>query len=173
MALSADWKKTLHYSGTKRTRRANGRYLSSEYQSQDEEEGGGEVPVVQRGEPPSSREPDRADPGADKKQSSRDRIKVNVLFCIFGPSLDIGEVRVRGPDRILYYFRHCRWFKSTSKFVRLVGTAFTYHCCGSASVVMQIRIQLFISMRIRIQKAKLLRINAAPDPGQPSKAQKY
>ncbi len=83
--------KTYAISGTKRTRRANGRYLSSEYQSQDEEEGGGgggEVRVVQRGEPPSSREPDRADTGADKKQSSRDRIKVNALFCLFRPSLD-------------------------------------------------------------------------------------
>jgi hypothetical protein len=49
------------------------------------------VPVVQRGEPPSSREPDRADTGADKKQSSRDRIKVNALFCIFGPTLDIAR----------------------------------------------------------------------------------
>jgi hypothetical protein len=38
---------------------------------------------------------------------------------------------------------------------------------------MQIQIQLFISMRIRIQKAKLMRIHAAPDPGQPSKAQTY
>ncbi len=39
--------------------------------------------MVQRGEPPSSREPDRAEAGADKKQSSRDRIKVNAFF-IFG-----------------------------------------------------------------------------------------
>jgi hypothetical protein len=46
--------------------------------------------VVQRGEPPSSREPDRADTGADKKQSSRDRIKVNAFLHIFGPTLDIG-----------------------------------------------------------------------------------
>jgi hypothetical protein len=38
---------------------------------------------------------------------------------------------------------------------------------------MQIRIQLFISLRIRIQKAKLIRIHAAPDPGQPSREQKY
>jgi hypothetical protein len=49
-------------------------------------------------------------------------------------------------------------------------------CCGSALVLMQIRIQLFISIRIwiRIQGAKPIRIHADPDldPAQTLKSQK-
>ena len=56
------------------------------------------MPVVQRGEPPSSREPDRADTGADKKQSSRDRIKVNALIS-YSDLLFI-LVRFAGPSRM-------------------------------------------------------------------------
>ncbi len=39
-------------------------------------------------------------------------------------------------------------------------------CCGSALVFVGIRIQLFATMRIRIQGAKQIQIHADPDPGQ-------
>jgi hypothetical protein len=39
-----------------------------------------------------------------------------------------------------------------------------FECCGFALVSTRIRIQLFISMQIRIQGAKLLRIHADRDP---------
>jgi hypothetical protein len=39
-----------------------------------------------------------------------------------------------------------------------------YQCFGSTFVSTQLRIQLFISMRIRIQGVKLMRIDAAPNP---------
>jgi hypothetical protein len=42
----------------------------------------------------------------------------------------------------------------------------TPHCCGSELVSMRILIQLFISMRIRIQGTNLMRIHADLDPGQ-------
>jgi hypothetical protein len=44
--------------------------------------------------------------------------------------------------------------------------------CGPALVSILIRIQLLISTRIRIQGAKLMRINSDPDSGQTLKSQK-
>lgn len=63
-------------SGTKRTRRANGRYLSSEYQGQEEEQQKNIQPQPQlHTDQDSQKEAERSESPGAKKKSSKDRIK--------------------------------------------------------------------------------------------------